>query len=221
MPAKGSEQALRREIIAACLEMNDLGINQGTAGNVSVRWAEGLLITPSGLPYGETKPADIVFLPFDAGKPARGRRKPSSEWRFHLEIMAARPDVAAIVHTHSVHATALSILRKPIPACHYMIAAAGGPTIRCAPYATFGTQQLAENAVKALEGRKACLLANHGVIATGPSLREALWLASEVETLAQQYATALQLGKPKILPDAEIARLLALFQRYGSDAEKG
>ena len=220
LPAKVTEQTLRRDIIAASLEMNALGINQGTSGNVSVRWGKGLLITPSGLPYDQTKPSDIVFVPLDRTQPPRGRRKPSSEWRFHLDIMAARPEVAAIVHTHSLYATALSMLRKAIPACHYMIAAAGGPTIRCAAYATVGTQKLSENALKALVGRSACLLANHGAIATGPNLEKALWLAGEIETLAQQYAVALQLGKPKILPDAEMARVLEIFKGYGPEAQK-
>ena len=213
------EQALRREIIETCLKMNALGINQGTSGNVSARWNDGILITPSGLAYEETKAADIVALPFDRAKPSKGRRKPSSEWRFHIEIMSARPEVAAVVHTHSVFAAGFSMLRKALPACHYMIAASGGPTIRCAAYATVGTQKLSDNVLKALEGRNCCLLANHGVIATGPSLEKALWLAGEVETLAQQYAIALQMGQPKILSNAEIARVAELFKGYGPDAQ--
>ncbi len=214
-----AEQARRREIIETCLKMNALGINQGTSGNVSARWGGGILITPSGLAYEKTKATDIVALPFDRTKPAKGRRKPSTEWRFHLDIMAARPEVAAIVHTHSVYATAFSMLRKALPACHYMIAAAGGPTIRCAAYATVGTQKLSDNALKALEDRSCCLLANHGVIATGPSLEKALWLAGEVETLARQYAIALQIGEPKILSAAEIARVAVHFKSYGPEAQ--
>jgi L-fuculose-phosphate aldolase len=207
------ESARRSHIIATSLEMNALGINQGTSGNVSARWGSGLLITPSGIPYDELKPADIVYL--DAtGKP-HGRHAPSSEWHFHQDIMAARPDIEAIVHTHSIHATAIAICNKHLPAVHYMIAAAGGATIRCAPYATYGTQALSNHAIKALKGRSACLLANHGVIATGPNLDKALWLANEVEVLAQQYILAQQIGRPHVLPAAEIKTVVEKFNTYG------
>jgi L-fuculose-phosphate aldolase len=207
------ESALRRHIIATGLKMNALGINQGTSGNVSARWRDGLLITPTGIPYDDLKPADIAYLDADA-KP-HGRQAPSSEWRFHHDIMAARPDVQAIVHTHSIHATAVAICNKPLPAVHYMIAAAGGATIRCAPYATYGTQALSNHAIKALKDRSACLLANHGVIATGPDLDKALWLANEVEVLAQQYILAQQLGRPRVLPASEIAAVVEKFKNYG------
>jgi L-fuculose-phosphate aldolase len=205
---------LRREIIETCLRMNREGINQGTSGNVSARWGGGMLITPSGVPYEELRARDIVFVDGE-GRPAPGQR-PSSEWRFHLAILQARPEIGAVVHTHSVHATALSIRGMEIPAVHYMVAAAGGPTIRCAPYATFGTRELSDLALQALTDRRACLLANHGVIATGPSLSRALWLASEVETLARQYILSLTLGEPRILPDDEVervARRLEALQR--------
>ncbi len=210
-----SETALRRQIIAACLRMNAEGINQGTSGNVSLRWKDGLLITPSGLAYAETEPADIVFLPLEPKAPARGRRKPSSEWRFHRDILAARPEVGAVVHTHSTYATAYAVARRAIPAHHYMIAAAGGPTIPCARYATVASQALSDNALKALQGRNACLLANHGVIALGPTLEKALWLAAEVEVLAKQSILARLVGTPKVLSDAEIGRTLEIFKGYG------
>jgi len=205
--------ALRREIIAACQDMNRRGINQGTSGNISARVAEGLLITPSGLPYDEMKPADIVLMKKDGGHV--GRLKPSSEWRFHTSIMATRPEVGAVVHTHSMFATTLACLGLEIPAVHYMIAAAGGSNIRCVPYITYGTQELADAALKALEGRNACLLANHGMIVVGPTLKKAMWLAIEVETLAAQYWRALQVGKPNILTDAQIKTVMEKFQTYG------
>lgn len=209
----GAEVEARRAIVEACRAMLALGLTQGTSGNISVRTAEGLLITPSGLPYEAMSPDDIVPMTF-AGRSAH-RLRPSSEWRFHCDIMAARPEVGAIVHAHSPYATAFAICRQEIPAAHYMIAAAGGPTVRCAAYATFGTAALSRAALDALEGRTCCLLANHGAIALGPSLDRALWLALELETLCRQYAIALQIGRPQILPDAEIARVAAKFRSYG------
>lgn len=193
--------------------MNALGLNQGTAGNLSARVPGGLLITPSGLPYDETKPADIVALD-PAGKP-RGRLAPSSEWRIHLDIMRARPEVGAVLHAHSMFATTLACLGRDIPAFHYMIAVAGGVDIRCAPYATFGTEALSRHALRALAGRKACLLANHGLIVVGGDLKDALRLAVEVETLAAMYWRALQLGEPVMLSKAEMARVLKKFESYG------
>lgn len=215
--SKPTHLELRRRIVETCRRMNALGINQGTSGNVSARVRGGLLITPSGVPYEALTPAGIVAMAADGtvkGE-ANGGGKPSSEWRFHVDILAARPDAGAIVHTHSVHATALSCLRRDIPAFHYMVAVAGGDTIRCAGYATFGTQALSDNALAALEGRRACLLANHGVIATGKDLAAALALAVEVETLAQQYLLALQTGKPTILGVAEMRRVIEKFRSYG------
>ncbi|MFC4353242.1 L-fuculose-phosphate aldolase [Fodinicurvata halophila] len=213
------ERERRAAIIQACLEMNRLGLNQGTSGNISLRWQDGLLITPSGLPYERMQPEDVVFLDRE-GQP-HGRYKPSSEWRFHRDILQARPDTGAVVHVHSTYATILAILGREIPAIHYMIAAAGGPNIRCAPYATFGTEGLSHNALQALEGRSACLLANHGMIAVGASLEKALWLAVEVETLACQYHGCLQVGEPVILSDEEIARVVEKFRSYGPEAQKG
>lgn len=213
METSMEELKQREAIIAACLEMNQSGLNQGTSGNISVRWGEGLLITPSGLPYRQMQPDDIVFLRMDGSY--EGRNRPSSEWRFHRDIMASRPEVGAVVHAHPTYCTILSIQQREIPAIHYMIAAAGGPSIRCAPYATFGTEELSQNALEALEGRNACLLANHGMIATGPNLDKAMWLAVEVETLARQYVGCLQIGEPNILSDEEVSRVLERFKDYG------
>ena len=170
-----AERALRGEIVRTCLAMEARGINQGTSGNVSVRWNDGLLITPSGLAYETMAPEDIIFLELDVT--SHGPHAPSSEWRFHRDIMRERTDVQAIVHAHPLYLTGLSILNKDIPAVHYMIAAAGGPTLRCGAYATFGTDELSRNALAALENRSACLLANHGLIACGPTLPKAVWLA--------------------------------------------
>jgi L-fuculose-phosphate aldolase len=210
-------EAVRREIANACLDMNRRGINQGTSGNISVRVKEGFLLTPSGIAYDEMKPGDIVLMRADASHV--GKRKPSSEWRFHHALMTRRPEVGAVVHTHAMFATTLSCLGLEIPAVHYMIAAAGGENIRCAPYATYGTQETADNALKALHGRNACLLANHGMIVVGPNLKKAMWLAVEVETLAAQYWRALQVGKPNILPKAEVSRVIDKFKTYGQVKE--
>jgi ribulose-5-phosphate 4-epimerase/fuculose-1-phosphate aldolase len=205
--------ALRREIIAQSRKMNELGLNQGTSGNISVRIPDGLLITPSGVPYDELEPEDIVPMRMDGSwsHPLR----PSSEWRFHLDILKARPEVNAVVHAHPTYSTALAIRRQEIPAVHYMIAAAGGPSIRCATYATYGTPELSGHVLKALEDRSACLLANHGLIATAPTLARAMWLAVEIETLAHQYVLALQLGGPVCLLDDEIRRVVEKFKDYG------
>lgn len=210
------ELELRRNIVAACRQMNSLGINQGTSGNISVRRGDVMLITPTGVPYDELQPKDIAEMPLEGEYGSwRGPLQPSSEWRFHLDIMRARPEVGAIVHTHSVHATALAMCGKEIPACHYMVAAAGGPNIRVAGYATFGTKELSSNALKALEGRTCCLLGNHGVIATGANLKRAMWLAVEVETIARQYCLTLSLGGPNLLSDNEIAHVVEKFKGYG------
>jgi L-fuculose-phosphate aldolase len=207
----------RRDIVKACQDMNRRGINQGTSGNISVRVKEGFLLTPSGMAYDEMKAADIVLMKPDSSH--TGSRKPSSEWRFHHALMTRRPEIGAVVHTHSMFATTLSCLGMEIPAVHYMVAAAGGYNIRCAPYATYGTQETANNAVKALQDRNACLLANHGMIVVGPNLKKAMWLAVEVETLAAQYWRALQVGKPNILSKAEIGRVVDKFKSYGQAKE--
>lgn len=211
-----TELAARKSIIQAALSMNAMGINQGTSGNVSLRYGDRMLITPSGVPYEELDPKDICATEVKKdGKTWHGALAPSSEWRFHLDIYKARPDVGAVVHTHSMYATVMAICGKPIPAVHYMVAASGGTEIRVAKYATFGTEQLSKNALEALEGRTCCLLKNHGVIATGPNLKRALWLASEVETVARQYHLALTIGGGDIIPDDEINRIIAKFKAYG------
>jgi L-fuculose-phosphate aldolase len=211
------ETALRRELIEACRSMNSLGINRGTAGNISLRHGDGLLISPTGIPYDKLEPHHVVAMRWDGG--FDGDVLPSSEWRFHRDILRARPDLNAVVHTHSTHATAVSILGRDIPAIHYAIAAAGGPSIRCAPYAIFGSQELADAVVAALEGRRACLMAHHGVIAAHGSIAQALALAVTVESLAQQYLLCLPLGEPPRLSDAEIAEVLEKFKTYGQQAK--
>ena len=207
------ERALREEILASCREMNSSGINQGTSGNISARWGDGLLITPSGVPYNELAPEDMVFMNFDGSY--EGDMAPSSEWRFHLDIIKSRSEVNAVVHAHPTYCTALAIKGMDIPAVHYMIAACGGPSVRCAPYATYGTAELSQNALEAMEGRTCCLLANHGMIATGPNMKKAMWLAIELETLARQYVVSLQIGGPELLSDAEISRVIEKFKTYG------
>ncbi len=214
-----TEHQLRKQIIETALAMNALGINRGTSGNVSARWKDGFLITPSGRRYEDTKPADIVFV--DTQGVPRGKWSPSSEWRFHHDIYHARSDAHSVVHTHSSFATTLACMRKDVPAFHYMVAVAGGNSIRCAPYATFGTQELSNNALEALRDRRACLLANHGMIAIGPDLQEALALAVEVEALCEQYWRALQIGKPKILPAREMKTVIKKFSSYGKASRAG
>ena len=204
---------LRKAIIDTALGMNAAGINRGKSGNVSARIDGGFLITPSGLPYADTTVDDIVAV--DESGAASGTRKPSSEWRFHRDIYRARKEAAAIVHAHSPFATTLACLDRGIPAFHYMIAMAGGNDIRCASYATFGTQELSDAALAALDGRKACLLAHHGMIVIGESLDKALALAVEVETLAEMYWRALQIGEPEILSDDEMRIVVAKFADYG------
>jgi L-fuculose-phosphate aldolase len=196
--------------------MNSLGINRGRSGNVSARWKDGFLVTPSALPYEETMPADIVFID-DSGN-SHGAREPSSEWRFHLDIYRHKHAVQAVVHTHSSFATTLACLGMRVPAFHYMVAVAGGNDIRCAPYATFGTQALSDHAIEALQGRLACLLANHGMIATAGSLKSALALAVEVEALCEQYWRALQIGTPSLLADDEMSVVVEKFRRYNAQA---
>ncbi len=190
------------------------GLTPGMSGNVSVRTTNGLLVTPSGMPYGELRPDDAVDVKAD-GTVRAGQRVPSSEWQLHRDLLGARADVGAIVHTHSLYSTALSMLRRPIPAVHYTIVLASSDEIPCAEYATFGSAQLALNAVTALHGADACLLANHGMIALGQTLASALRLAAEIETLAAQYWHAMQLGTPYVLDRAELQSVRARFEQYG------
>lgn len=218
-----TELETRQEIIDKCRYMNAIGLNQGTSGNISARYKDVMLITPSAIPYDAMMPALIASMPIarDDGH-FDGPLKPSVEWRFHLDILLARPDVSAVVHTHSTYATVLAIANRDIPACHYMIAAFGGNDVRCADYARYGTKELSLNALKALEGRNGCLLANHGMIAVGASLDRTMWLAEELETLAKQYFHALQIGDPVILTDEEIDGVKLGFASYGlQDKPKG
>jgi L-fuculose-phosphate aldolase len=230
-----TEDTVRAAILSTARSMQSLGINHGSAGNLSVRWhrggVEGLLITPSALAYERCTPDDVVWMSIAAQTAANtserptpvidGVRRPSSEWRFHHDLYAARPEVQAIVHTHAPHCTALACLpvvqREGIPPFHYMVAAAGGRDIRCAPYATFGTQALSDHVLSALHERRACLMAHHGMITTGPSLQAALALAMELEWLARTYSIALTLGTPALLSDDEMERVLQRFADYRPD----
>ncbi|MFK7846556.1 MAG: class II aldolase/adducin family protein [Rhodothermales bacterium] len=213
---KDQELALRKAIIHQAQWMNNTGLNQGTSGNISVRLGDEMLITPSAIPYNELTPPMITSMPLHGVYGSwNGPHKPSTEWRFHLDILRAREHVNAVVHTHSTYATVLAIAGKEIPAAHYMVAAFGGNNIRCAPYARYGTKALSDHALKALENRLGCLLANHGMITAGPSLDKAMWLAVELETLAKQYYLALSLGDLVLLSDAEIEDTLAAFSTYG------
>lgn len=210
------EATLRRDIVSQARRMNALGINQGTSGNISARLGGNMLITPSATPYEDMQPEDVAVMPLDRQDGSwTGPLKPSTEWRLHLEILRRRPDAGAVVHTHATYCTTLAILRREIPAVHYMIALFGGSNIRCAPYATFGTAELAEHALRALEGRNACLLANHGMVVVGPTLPRAMWLAVELETLARQYVLSLRIGEPVLLTDEEIAETASRFAGYG------
>jgi len=210
------EKALRKAIVAKARWMNSSGLNRGTSGNISARYKEVMLITPSATAYEAMTPEMIAAMPLDGEYGSwEGPLKPSTEWRFHLDIMKARSNVGGIVHTHSTYATVLGIARKEIPAVHYMIAAFGGPTIRCAGYARYGTKELSDHALKALEGRNGCLLANHGMIALGANLDKAMWLAVELETIARQYYLASVLGNPHILTDAQIEETAQGFSTYG------
>lgn len=205
---------LRDELVRTARRMSELGLSPGMTGNVSVRSPGGLLVTPSGMPYGELIGDDAVEVKPD-GSVAPGQRTPTSEWQLHRDLLAARPDVHAIVHTHSLFCTSISCLRRPIPAIHYMVVRAGGDEIPCADYATFGSAQLAVNVVAALRGGDACLMANHGMVALGADLPAALRLAAEVETLASQYWHAAQLGPPHVLGKAELDDARRQFAAYG------
>ena len=212
-------QRLRDELVKTARRMSDLGLTPGMSGNVSVRSPNGLLVTPSGLPYADMVADDLVEVRPD-GSSRPGQRAPSTEWRLHLDILGARQDVEAIVHTHSLFCTTISTLRRPIPAIHYMVVLAGSDAIPCADYATFGSPELALNAVTALRGGSACLLANHGMVALGGTLAEALRLAAEVETLASQYWHAAQIGAPHVLDGQELGRVRQRFAEYGQRRAK-
>ncbi|MBV1934768.1 MAG: class II aldolase/adducin family protein [Parvibaculaceae bacterium] len=214
----GDEDWARQEVIDTALGMSHSHLSPGKSGNVSRRFGDKILITPSGMAYSDLLPDDIVALSLQ-GEILSGVRLPSSEWHFHCAIYQARADVRGVVHTHSPYATALACLCRPIPAFHYMVAVAGGDDIPCVPYATFGTDDLAAHVVAGLATRSACLLSHHGQIATGESLAKAYDLAHEVETLAQQYHLACQVGTPALLDGQEMTRVLEKFKTYGKQPE--
>jgi|CXWL01.1.fsa_nt_gi L-fuculose-phosphate aldolase len=214
---KDSERALRQQIIDTCRQLEARGLNQGTSGNVSARCgadaAAGFFLTPTSLPYDRMVPEDVVHVTLDGR--CTGRCRPSSELPFHLAIMQQRRDAVAVIHTHSTHATTMACLRKEIPAVHYMVGLFGGNNLRCAEYATFGTPELSANLLCALAGRRAALMANHGLVVIGSDLQQALALASEAETLATIYWRALCAGQPAILSDAEMAIVVNKFRDFG------
>lgn len=207
-----AERDARASLIEVCRRAEALGLNRGTSGNASRRWGDGLLVTPTALPYRDATPEDVVAIDVD-GQPT-GRRRPSSEWGIHHRILRERPEVGAVLHLHSPAATALACLREGIPPFHYMVAVAGGPDIRCAPYATYGTRALADGVLAALAGRTACLMANHGLVTCGRDPEDALALAIEVEALADQYLRARSAGTPVLLTEAELAEVLERFAAY-------
>ena len=204
-------------LVAAVHELDVRGLNRGSSGNCSIRLStQSFLITPSGVPSRDVTLDQLVSLSIEGTEPEQSSIRPSSEWRFHRDIYRQRCDVGAVVHVHSHFATSLSCMRRNIPSFHYMVAVAGGTDIRCAPYATYGTESLSEKVLQALSDRQACLLANHGMIAVGRNLAEAVSLCIEVESLAQQYVTCLSLGEPTLLTDEEMQQVLAKFPTYRS-----
>jgi L-fuculose-phosphate aldolase len=213
-PQADAHAELRAAIVQTCLRLVELGVNQGTSGNVSVRAGQRFLITPSGVPYDEMRPDQIAVMEADGSY--WGDFKPTTEWRIHREIMGARPDVAVVIHTHSMFSTTVACLRREIPALHYYVAIGGGPTIRCAEYATYGTQELADNVRTAMHERDACLMANHGLLVVGPTLDQTLRRTFDIEMLARQYVYTLQAGAPCILPDDEIERVRRKMRTYGT-----
>ena len=211
------DSALRSSLVREARRLQPLDLVSGTSGNLSVRVDGGMLITPSGIAYEMLQPEDMVFVN-DRGQ-WQHALDPSSEWQMHLAVYQAREEASAVVHAHPTYSTVLAIRGMEIPALHYMIAAAGGAPVRCAPYHTYGTEALSQAAVKAMEGRKACLLANHGILCFEANLAKAMWLAVELETLARQYVMSLLLGGPNLLPDAEIETVVGKFSRYGLKAK--
>ena len=212
-----ADQALRHQLVTVARRMNGTGLNQGTSGNLSVRIEEGILVTPSSLPYEQMEVGDLVALDLSGQPLKEQQRRPSSEWRLHADVLSCRPEAMAVLHCHPIHATALACHDRGIPAFHYMVAVAGGDEIRCAPYATFGTKELSDNVVNALAQRNACLLARHGMVTLGKDLESALRVAVEVETLARMYLQALQLGEPPLLSMQQMQAVHAQFRglHYG------
>jgi len=204
---------LAKQLLAVVIKLANAGLNKGTSGNASVRCEGGFLVTPSGMPVEEMTPASMVLMHMDGS--AEANKKPSSEWRFHRDILQARPEIQAVIHTHSMFATTMACLHKDIPPFHYMIAVVGGDSIRCAPYALFGSQALSDLALTALTERKACLLANHGMIALGHDLDDALAVTVEVENLCEQYWRALQIAEPTHLTEQAMREVFQQFTGYG------
>jgi len=209
----------RAAIVSAALDLERLGLNHGSAGNLSLRLGDSALVTPSGVPARELAPEQVARMRVgDESGAYEGPLPPSSEWRFHLDVYAARPDVNAVVHMHSTYATTLATLRREIPAVHYMIAAFGGPTVPCVGYASYGTPELSALVVAGLKDRDGVLLANHGAIVVGADMRRAMWRAVELEALAQVYYLGAMAGEPVLLPDDEIWRTVERFRNYGPKA---
>jgi L-fuculose-phosphate aldolase len=213
-----TEARLRADIVARCRELDARGQNRGASGNVSVRLGRDMLITPSAVAYADLRAEMIARMPLEGDGAWEGPLKPSSEWRFHRDILRTRPEVGAVVHTHAPFATILAIARRPIPAIHYMIAAFGGPVIPCCDYARYGTAELSDAILRAMGQMNGCLMANHGMLTVGPDLTRATWLAFELEALAHQYWHVLQIGGGHVLPDEEIAEVARDFAGYGVQA---
>lgn len=209
----------RHAVIDTAQKLGRLGLNQGTSGNVSIRIDEdSFLITPSGVDAATLRPDDLALVDFEGN--SEGPLEPSSEWRMHRDLMVSRSDVGAVIHTHAPYCTTLAVLDRPIPPFHYMVARAGGHDIRIAPYATYGSAELSAHAVKAMEGRQACLLSHHGMLAVGKDLSSALKLSIEIEDLARIYWQALQIGEPSLLSDAEMDKVIEKFKTYGRPLAK-
>jgi L-fuculose-phosphate aldolase len=211
-----SEQDLRQQLQAAVQRLDALGMNRGSTGNASARWGQGMLITPTGMGAEDLRAQDLVWVGWDGA--VQGDWKPSSEWHFHRAAYLARPDLHAVVHSHSTHATALACLRKPLPAFHYMVAVAGGDSVPLVPYFTFGTEALSLAVGAALQDRLACLLANHGLVAAGSTVAHAMKVLQEVESLCQIYLQALAVGEPVLLSALDMATVLEKFRSYGRAA---
>ena len=207
------ERELRDGLLSALRRLDERGLNRGSTGNLSLRHGDGMLITPTGMGADDLVADDLVWLGFDGS--LKGRWKPSSEWHFHQALYLARPDLNAVAHTHATHATALACLRRDLPAFHYMVAVAGGDSVRCTPYHLFGTEALSRAVVQAMHDRKACLLGTHGLVSAGRDLRDAMKVMIEVESLCQTYLAALAAGTPVLLGPAEMAEVIESFRSYG------
>ena len=214
--AGSDERELRDQMITALRRLDERGLNRGSTGNLSRRHGNGMLITPTGMGADDLAADDLVWAGFDGSQ--RGRWKPSSEWHFHQALYQARPELNAVVHTHATYATALSCLRQDLPAFHYMVAVAGGDSVRCAPYHLFGTEALSAAVVQAMAGRKACLLATHGMISAGATLAEAMKITIEIESLCQTYLAACAVGAPVLLGASEMQAVIEKFRTYGQGA---